>query len=169
MLSLASRLVYPLSTAPMLSLEQHFWMFWDLSIAHAVLTLRILIVPRSVTPILHQEFVLGFQGAKNVAMLYVVGPKGGSELSVGSRLVISSCYGGTGATGGQGPTVDSNAAFLQSVEEMAANALLAVAEYNSLLDEELGLRTQALSFGSLTVLWRRRCPESKKFSSATRL
>eukprot|EP00439_Symbiodinium_sp_Y106_P078689 s699_g17.t1 len=47
------------------------------------------------------------RSAKNVAMLYVVGPKG------------------TGATGGQGPTVDSNAAFLQSVEEMAANALLA--------------------------------------------
>ena len=41
--------------------------------------------------------------------------------------------------------MDSNAAFLQSVEEMAANALLAVAEYNSLLDEEAGLRTHDLS------------------------
>ena len=40
---------------------------------------------------------------------------------------------GTGASGGHGPTMDSNAAFLQKVEEMAANALLAVAEYNALL------------------------------------
>jgi len=68
------------------------------------------------------------RSTKNVAMLYVVGPKG------------------TGATGGQGPTVDSNAAFLQSVEEMAANALLAVAEYNSLLDEETLPRIQEVQF-----------------------
>ncbi|CAE7311970.1 unnamed protein product [Symbiodinium natans] len=58
------------------------------------------------------------RSVKNVAMLYVVGPKG------------------TGASGGHGPTMDSNAAFLQKVEEMAANALLAVAEYNALLGKD---------------------------------
>ena len=49
---------------------------------------------------------------RNVAMLYVVGPKG------------------QGATGGQGPTVAGRAAFLQAVEDMGANAMLALREYN---------------------------------------
>lgn len=38
---------------------------------------------------------------------------------------------GTGAPGGHGPTVDSKAQFLASVEEMAMNALATVAAYNA--------------------------------------
>lgn len=55
---------------------------------------------------------------KNVAMLYVVGPKG------------------TGAPGGHGPTVDSKAQFLAAVEEMAMNALATVAAYNAEIKEQ---------------------------------
>ena len=54
------------------------------------------------------------QGPKNVAMLYVVGPKG------------------TGATAGHGPSIDSLNAFHQAVEAMAENALCTVADYNAL-------------------------------------
>lgn len=50
---------------------------------------------------------------KNVAMVYVVGPKG------------------VGARGGHGPTVASADAFLKSVQELGANAIAAVGEYNS--------------------------------------
>jgi len=54
------------------------------------------------------------RSAQNVAMLYVVGPKG------------------QGARGGHGPTVGGREAFLEAVTEMAANALCAVKEYNLL-------------------------------------
>lgn len=53
---------------------------------------------------------------KNVAMLYVVGPMGhGAPKKAGRR-----------------PAVGDKAAFLQAVQEMAENAMLAVAEYNAL-------------------------------------
>ncbi|CAK9082362.1 unnamed protein product [Durusdinium trenchii] len=54
---------------------------------------------------------------KNVAMLYVVGPKG------------------TGAPGGHGPTIDSAAQFLEKVAEMAQNALALVAAYNDQIED----------------------------------
>jgi len=53
---------------------------------------------------------------QNVAMLYVVGPKGQ----------------GAGYSAGAGPVVSNAKEFLESVKEMASNALLAVSEYNTL-------------------------------------
>ena len=57
-------------------------------------------------------------GEKNVAMLYVVGPKG------------------TGAPGGHGPTMDSNTEFLAAVEDMASNAISIVAAYNAEIKDD---------------------------------
>lgn len=52
---------------------------------------------------------------QNVAMLYVVGPKG------------------QGAPGGHGPTIADRGQFLEAVEELAVNAITAVGAYNELV------------------------------------
>eukprot|EP00401_Gymnodinium_catenatum_P077874 CAMPEP_0117520550 /NCGR_PEP_ID=MMETSP0784-20121206/33224_1 /TAXON_ID=39447 /ORGANISM="" /LENGTH=342 /DNA_ID=CAMNT_0005316543 /DNA_START=1 /DNA_END=1029 /DNA_ORIENTATION=+ len=86
---------------------------------------------------------------RNVAMLYVVGPKG------------------QGAPGGHGPTVPGREDFLQAVEDMAANAMHTVCEYNLIaaVDGELP-RVDTVQF-CLVSGGVYRHPEASKFDVAS--